>query len=103
MKLTIGIPCYSEAKTIRTIVDRVRNAPVASKEIILVDDCSRDGPGDLLRTPITPLVDRILYHEVNQGEGATPRPNSGAAARFSGVTSPPPACRKSWPRPPSRP
>ena len=34
MKLSIVIPCYNEVKTIRNIVDRVRNAPVADKEIM---------------------------------------------------------------------
>ena len=73
MKLSIVIPCYNEAKTIRLIVDRVRAAPVKDKEIIIVDDCSRDGTRDLLRTQIAPLVDRIIYHEVNQGKGAALR------------------------------
>jgi len=73
MKLSIVIPCYNEAKTIRAIVDRVRAAPVADKEIIIVDDCSRDGTRDILRTEIAPLVDKILYHEVNQGKGAALR------------------------------
>jgi len=73
MKLSIVIPCYNEAKTIRLIVDRVRAAPVKNKEIIIVDDCSRDGTRDILRTQIAPLVDKILYHEVNQGKGAALR------------------------------
>jgi glycosyltransferase involved in cell wall biosynthesis len=73
MKLSIVIPCYNEARTIRAIVDAVRAAPVADKEIIVVDDCSRDGTRDLLRTQITPLVDRVLYHEVNHGKGAALR------------------------------
>jgi len=79
MKLSIVIPCYNEARTIRTIVERVRAAPVADKEIIIVDDCSRDGTRDLLRTQITPLVDKILYHEVNQGKGAALRTGFAAA------------------------
>jgi glycosyltransferase involved in cell wall biosynthesis len=79
MKLSIVIPCYNETKTIRAIVDRVRAAPVAEKEIIIVDDCSRDGTRDLLRTQIAPLVDRILYHEVNQGKGAALRTGFAAA------------------------
>lgn len=49
MKLSIVIPCYNEAKTLRTILDRVRAAPVTDKEIIVVDDCSSDGSRDLLR------------------------------------------------------
>jgi glycosyltransferase involved in cell wall biosynthesis len=79
MKLSIVIPCYNEAKTIRIIVDRVRAAPVADKEIIIVDDCSRDGTRDLLRTQIAPLVDKILYHEVNRGKGAALRTGFAAA------------------------
>jgi glycosyltransferase involved in cell wall biosynthesis len=73
MKLSIVIPCYNEARTIRAIVDAVRAAPVADKEIIIVDDCSRDGTRDLLRTQIAPLVDQVLYHEVNRGKGAALR------------------------------
>jgi len=79
MKLSIVIPCYNEAKTIRTIVDRVRAAPVKDKEIIIVDDCSRDGTRDLLRTQIAQLVDQIIYHEVNQGKGAALRTGFNAA------------------------
>jgi glycosyltransferase involved in cell wall biosynthesis len=73
MKLSIVIPCYNEAKTIRQIVARVRASPIAEKEIIVVDDCSRDGTRDLLRTEIAPLVDKIIYHEVNRGKGAALR------------------------------
>ena len=74
MKLSIVIPCYNEAKTIRQIVDRVRNTPIAGdKEIIIVDDCSTDGTRDLLRTGIATLTDKIIYHETNQGKGAALR------------------------------
>jgi glycosyltransferase involved in cell wall biosynthesis len=79
MKLSIVIPCYNEARTIRLIVDRVRAAPVKDKEIIIVDDCSRDGTRDILRTQIAPLVDKIFYHEVNQGKGAALRTGFAAA------------------------
>src|SRR5580700_8826834 len=79
MKLSIVIPCYNEAKTIRTIIDRVRNSAYPDKEIIVVDDCSRDGTRDLLRTQIEPLVDRVIYHEVNMGKGAALRTGFAAA------------------------
>jgi glycosyltransferase involved in cell wall biosynthesis len=79
MKLSIVIPCYNEAKTIRSIVERVRVSPVAEKEIIIVDDCSRDGTRDILRTQIAPLVEKIVYHEVNQGKGAALRTGFAAA------------------------
>jgi glycosyltransferase involved in cell wall biosynthesis len=79
MKLSIVIPCYNEAKTIRTIVERVRSSPYPDKEIIIVDDCSRDGTRDLLRTQIEPLVSKVIYHEVNQGKGAALRTGFAAA------------------------
>ncbi len=79
MKLSIVIPCYNERRTIRGIVDAVRAAPVADKEIIVVDDCSSDGTRDLLRTEIEPLVSRVIYHAVNQGKGAALRTGFAAA------------------------
>jgi glycosyltransferase involved in cell wall biosynthesis len=79
MRVSIIIPCFNEAKTIRTIVDRVRAAPLDDREIIIVDDCSRDGTRDILRSSIAPLVDLIIYHEVNQGKGAALRTGFAAA------------------------
>ena len=79
MKLSIVIPCYNEVKTIRTIVDAVRASPVQDKEIIVVDDCSTDGTGDLLRTEIEPLVTKVIYHPVNCGKGAALRTGFAAA------------------------
>ena len=55
--LTVVIPCYNERSTIHDIVGRVRNAPVANKEIIIVDDCSTDGTRELLRDKIAAVVD----------------------------------------------
>ena len=86
MKLSIVIPCYNEARTIRTLVERVRSSPYPNKEIIIVDDCSRDGTRDLLRTQIAPLVDRIIYHDVNRGKGAALR--SGFAVATGDVVIP---------------
>jgi glycosyltransferase involved in cell wall biosynthesis len=79
MKLSIVIPCYNEVKTIRQIVDRVRAAPVPDKEIIVVDDCSHDGTRELLEREVAPLVDKIVYHEVNRGKGAALRTGFAAA------------------------
>ena len=79
MKVSVVIPCYNEAQTIRLIVDRVRAAPVKDLEIIVVDDCSRDGTRDILRTQIAPLVAKVIYHEINQGKGAALRTGFAAA------------------------
>ena len=72
-KLTIVIPCYNEEDNIVTIVNKVLASPVANKEIIVVDDKSTDGTHRILEEKIRPLVDRIVYHEVNQGKGAALR------------------------------
>lgn len=79
MKLSIVIPCYNEVRTIRAIVERVRAAPVPHKEIIVVDDCSIDGTKDVLRLEIASIVDRVIYHDVNQGKGAALRTGFAAA------------------------
>lgn len=73
MKLSIVIPCYNEVGTIESMVDAVRNCPVQSKEIILVDDYSTDGTREKLQNEIEKLVDKVLYHEHNLGKGAALR------------------------------
>ncbi|MFH1499602.1 MAG: glycosyltransferase family 2 protein [Verrucomicrobiota bacterium] len=81
MKLSVVIPCYNERHTIRALVERVKAVDLGDveKEIVIVDDCSRDGTRDLLRTEIAPLVDQVVYHEVNQGKGAAMRTGFKAA------------------------
>ncbi len=73
MKLSIVIPCYNEKATIEEVIAAVRAAPVEDKEIIIVDDCSKDGTRDILKEKIAPLVSQVVYHEVNQGKGAALR------------------------------
>ena len=73
MKISIVIPCYNEKNTIEEIVEAVRSAPIENKEIIIVDDCSGDGTGAVLKEKISQMVDRIIYHPVNRGKGAALR------------------------------
>ena len=73
MKLSVVIPCYNEERTIRALVDAVRASPYASKEIIIVDDCSSHGTRAILKAEIAPLVQQIHYHDINQGKGAAVR------------------------------
>src|SRR6187551_2424192 len=47
-KLSIVIPVYNEERTIREILARVASLPIP-KEIVVVDDCSRDRTPELLR------------------------------------------------------
>jgi glycosyltransferase involved in cell wall biosynthesis len=79
MKLSVVIPCYNESATIKTIVEAVRQSPYPDKEIIIVDDYSRDGTRDILRNEICNLVDKVLYHDRNQGKGAALRTGIQAA------------------------
>jgi len=70
--LSVVMPVYNERKTIREIIDRVRAVPIP-KEIIVVDDCSRDGTRELL-ADLEPAPDlKIFYHDVNQGKGGALR------------------------------
>ena len=81
MKLSIVIPVYNEAATISQIVDMVRSVDVGmDKEILLVDDCSRDGTREVLEKMGKEQADlKVLFHEVNQGKGAALRTGFAAA------------------------
>lgn len=75
MRLSIIIPCYNEVNTIDVIIDAINNAPYPDKEIIIVDDCSRDGTREKLKRDIenSGRISKVIYHEVNQGKGAALR------------------------------
>ena len=47
VKLSVIIPVFNEVETIQEIVERVRIVPL-EKEILLVDDSSTDGSGEIL-------------------------------------------------------
>lgn len=79
MKLTVIVPCYNEKESIQSIINAIIKSPYPSKEIIVIDDCSTDGTRDVLHSDISPLVDRIIYHEKNQGKGAALRTGFKAA------------------------
>jgi glycosyltransferase involved in cell wall biosynthesis len=79
MKLSVVIPCYNEKKTIGQILQRVRAAPWPDKEIIVVDDCSRDGTRELLQGELRSSMDQLVLHEVNRGKGAALRSGIRAA------------------------
>lgn len=79
MKLSVVIPCFNERDTIEQIVAAVRSAPVPSLEIIVVDDFSTDGTAELLRQKLSGRVERIIYHQSNQGKGAALRSGFRAA------------------------
>jgi len=75
-KLSIIIPAYNEEKTIHLILNKIK--PVAlingiEKEIIIVNDCSKDETETAIQNYINENPDmNIQYfkHEVNMGKGA---------------------------------
>jgi len=72
MKLSVVIPVYNEEQTILALIERVRAVPV-DKEIVIVDDRSRDGTRLKLQTLEGQPDITILLHEHNQGKGAALR------------------------------
>jgi glycosyltransferase involved in cell wall biosynthesis len=71
--VSVVIPVYNERRTIHEIVRRVREVPIP-KEIILIDDCSRDGTRQILEEWSRSEPDlKVVFHEVNQGKGAALR------------------------------
>jgi glycosyltransferase involved in cell wall biosynthesis len=81
MRLTVIIPCFNEVNTIDLIIDAVNAAPYQDKEIIIIDDFSTDGTREKLRSTIekSGRVQKILYHDHNQGKGAALRTGIQAA------------------------
>ena len=78
--LSVVMPVYNEKATILDIIERVRAVEVP-KEVILVDDGSKDGTRDVLKNEVEgryPDV-RVYYHEVNRGKGAATRTAIGYA------------------------
>ncbi|MEI6488401.1 MAG: glycosyltransferase family 2 protein [Bacteroidota bacterium] len=75
-KLSIVIPAYNEAATIHLILDKVRAVQLTNniaKEIIIVNDCSKDTTKETIEKYITDHQDsdiRLFNQEFNQGKGA---------------------------------
>ncbi len=67
--LSIIIPCFNEIKTLEEVIKKVKNSPISSKEIIIIDDFSTDGSREFLRNLKDELI-TIKFHEYNKGKGA---------------------------------
>lgn len=78
-KLSIVIPAYNEGRTIHLILDKVKEVVLIAgigKEVIIVNDCSRDNTEESIlayqaANPDLPIT--YYKHEVNQGKGAAIR------------------------------
>ncbi|MBK8624401.1 MAG: glycosyltransferase family 2 protein [Saprospiraceae bacterium] len=76
LKLSIIIPAYNEEHTIQTILEKVKNVVLighVTKEIIVVNDCSKDKTENkvLEYKNANPDLEVSYYkHEINKGKGA---------------------------------
>ncbi len=76
MKLSIIIPAYDEESTIHLILHKIKGVELIDnieKELIIVNDCSKDDTKGAIEKYITQNKDlNIQYyeHEVNKGKGA---------------------------------
>ena len=74
MKLSIIVPVFNERNTIQEILRRIRSVDLGEikKEIIVVDDGSTDGTGDILKLE-EDMTCRVVRHGENAGKGAAVR------------------------------
>jgi glycosyltransferase involved in cell wall biosynthesis len=75
-KLSIVIPAYNEGNTIHFILDKVKAVELVNgiqKEVIIVNDCSKDNTEQAIISYMeknTELNIQYFKHEVNKGKGA---------------------------------
>lgn len=75
-KLSIVIPAYNEGNTIHLILDKIKTVELINniqKEIIIVNDCSKDHTEQAVADyqSVNPTANILYYkHEVNKGKGA---------------------------------
>ncbi|MGB7879266.1 MAG: glycosyltransferase family 2 protein [Ilumatobacteraceae bacterium] len=69
--LSVVMPCFNEAQTVKEILDRVLDSPLVG-EVIAVDDASTDGTRGILQAYDDGRL-RVLTQPVNRGKGAALR------------------------------
>lgn len=79
--LSVIIPVFNEAGTIREIIRRVGETGLA-RQLVVVDDMSRDGTREVLQEFVAEKVPgvEILFHGRNLGKGAAIRTGLTAAS-----------------------
>ena len=69
------MPVFNERSTVEAAIDDALTAelPVASRELVIVDDGSTDGTRELLSDTTWPDGVKVVFHERNLGKGAAVR------------------------------
>ena len=75
-KLSLVIPAYNEERTIHLILNKIKQVELmegVEKELIIVNDCSKDATIDAVKkymaeNPDMPIT--LYSHEINKGKGA---------------------------------
>jgi glycosyltransferase involved in cell wall biosynthesis len=70
--LSVLVPVYNERATVEGLLARVVAVPV-DKEIVVVNDGSRDGTREVLDELAKRMPIRVIHHERNRGKGAAIR------------------------------
>ena len=78
VRLSVVVPCYNEANTIEVLLQRVASE-ATPKEIIVVDDGSKDDSVAIVRRLMDKHPIRLIQHERNQGKGAALKTGFAAA------------------------
>jgi glycosyltransferase involved in cell wall biosynthesis len=82
MTLSVLIPAFNEARTIREVVKAVRavSLPELRVEIVVVDDCSTDGTDAICQGELASEIDAYVRQPRNQGKGAAIREGIATAS-----------------------
>jgi glycosyltransferase involved in cell wall biosynthesis len=70
--LSVVMPVYNERETVLAIIGKVLRLEIV-RELVIVDDGSDDGTGELLRSTAFDGRVRIFFHDRNRGKGAALR------------------------------
>jgi len=78
-KISIVIPCYNEAKTIKEIIYKIIKFQDYEKEIIVIDDGSSDETKLILKNDLINSINILILNEKNYGKGYSVRKGIQAA------------------------